>query len=71
MKGRIKEYNPDIEAGVILGRDQNLYHFSGYDWWDQAHPTPNQDVEFVEENDKALAIVSLNTAVTPSKATVQ
>ena len=59
MKGKIKEYDGHIATGIIIGNDKNIYKFSRHDWWGTSPPAEHLDVDFIEQEDLAIGVVSL------------
>ena len=46
MKGNIKAYSNDVNAGVISGEDGNMYCFPRSEWWSKNIPVGNETVRF-------------------------
>jgi hypothetical protein len=65
MKGKIKQYDPHTAAGVIIGNDKSLYTFSEREWWEIIEPTPNQEVDFIDQDNMAMAVVTLKRDSAP------
>ena len=46
MRGKIKAYSEDVNAGVITGEDGKVYGFAVNEWIEGKKPVPDQSVSF-------------------------
>lgn len=69
MRGRILDYDPVKETGLLLGADDQRYSFSGLDWREEAPPVKGSLVDFEAEGQAAKAIYAIGGSPVPQKHT--
>ena len=57
MKGRIKAYSKDVNAGLIIADNGSSYIFPKKEWNGQKSPEVNKRVEFDQAADHARNVV--------------
>jgi hypothetical protein len=56
MKGKIKAYSADVNAGVIVGDNRKTYGFRQTEWRGIALPAKDEKVTFDGKNQQATNI---------------
>ena len=56
MKGKIKAYSTDVNAGVISGDDGKSYHFGKNEWTGKTLPQSNENEQFTPADRAAVNV---------------
>lgn len=56
IKGTVQAYSSDVNAGTILGEDNQTYYFSRKDWMFETDPQVKTKVVFLSEGATARSI---------------
>jgi hypothetical protein len=58
MKGKIKAYSADVNAGLISGEDGRTYRFTKSEWGGRENPFGDERVNFAGETRQAKKITN-------------